>query len=309
MRAAAVRPATVLRRAIDEATATLTDAGVTSPRRDAEELAAHVTGTTRGRLPLIDELGGDFSERYAELVAARARRIPLQHLIGTVAFGPVTLNVGPGVFVPRPETEALLDWATRRRLPPQPVVVDLCTGSGALAVALARHLPAARVVAVDNSSDALRYARRNSAHGTVDVRDGDVTDATLFADLDGCVDLVVANPPYLPAGAQLEPEVAQHDPPAALFGGVDGMTFIEAIVVLATRWLKPGGQVAIEHDDTTSEATKALLRDGFEEIVGHSDLVGRPRFVTATRKATTPKTATPKTATENTKATTGKTAG
>ncbi|MCW2652662.1 MAG: release factor glutamine methyltransferase [Mycobacterium sp.] len=280
----AVQPATVLRRAIDEATATLADAGVASPCNDAEALAAHVAGITRGRLPLIDALGDDFPGRYAELVAARARRIPLQHLIGTDAFGQVTLHVGPGVFVPRPETEALLEWAMRRQLRAQAVIVDLCTGCGALAVALADHMPRARVIAVDNSVDALRYARRNTAGTTVDVRDGDVTDPTLFADLDGQVDLVVANPPYLPDGTDLEPEVAEHDPPAALFGGPDGMALISHIVALAERWLKPGGLLAIEHDDTTADATKALLRAGFGEITGHSDLAGRARFVTATRK-------------------------
>jgi release factor glutamine methyltransferase len=280
----AVRPATLLRRAIDEATATLAAAGVASPRGDAELLAAHVLGTTRGRFALIDTLGDDFPDRYAELVAARARRIPLQHLTGTAAFGPVTLHVGPGVFVPRPETEALLAWAIRQRLGSQPVVVDLCTGSGALAVALALHLPAARVVAVDNSTDALQYARRNSAGTTVDVRRGDVRDPTLFADLDGKVDLVVANPPYLPDSADVEAEVAEHDPPAALFGGPDGMAVIEPTVALAARWLKPAGRLAIEHDDSTSAAVKALLEAGFDEITGHADLAGRPRFVTARRK-------------------------
>jgi release factor glutamine methyltransferase len=233
---------------------------------------------------LVDELGEDFADRYAELVAARARRIPLQHLIGTAAFGPVTLHVGPGVFVPRPETEALLEWARGQPLPRQPVVVDLCTGSGALAVALALHLPHARVTAVDSSSDALQYARRNTAGTTVDVRDGDVTDPTLFADLDETVDLVVANPPYLPDGADLQPEVAEHDPPAALFGGRDGMALIAPIVALAHRWLKSGSQLAIEHDDATSDAVKALLQPGFDQIVGHTDLAGRPRFVTGRRK-------------------------
>jgi len=275
---------TVLRRAIDDATAILADAGVTSPRGDAEELAAHVLGTARGRLPLIDALTGDFAERYGQLIAARAGRLPLQHLIGTASFGAVTLEVGPGVFIPRPETEALLDWAVRQQLDPRPVIVDLCTGSGALAVALARHRPAARVIAVDNSADALHYARRNTAGTAVDVRCGDVTDPTLFADLDENVDLIVANPPYLPDDADVEPEVAEHDPPAALFGGPDGMAFIAPIVGLAAQWLKPGGLLAVEHEDTASDATKALLHAGFDEIAGHRDLAGRPRFVTARRK-------------------------
>jgi release factor glutamine methyltransferase len=280
-----VRPATVLRRAIAEATTALADAGVASPRGDAEELAAYAVGTTRGRLALVDALNDDFAERYGELIAARARRVPLQHLIGTAAFGAVTLEVGPGVFVPRPETEALLEWVMGQRLGPRPVIVDLCTGSGALAVALAGHLPAARVIAVDNSTAALRYARRNSAATAVDVREGDVTDPTLFADLDGDVDLIVANPPYLPDAADVEPEVADHDPPAALFGGPDGMAVITPIVSLAARWLKHGGLIAVELDDTAFDATKALLQADFDEILGHIDFAGRPRFVTARRKA------------------------
>jgi release factor glutamine methyltransferase len=284
MHTGAARAATVLRRAIDEATATLVGAGVASPRGDAEELAAHVLGTARGRLALVDALSDDFPDRYAELVSARAQRAPLQHIIGTTAFGEVTLEVGPGVFVPRPETEVLLEWAMHQRLGRSPVIVDLCTGSGALAVALARHLPAARVVAVDNSADALQYTRRNSAGTAVEVREGDVTDPTLFADLDGTVDLAVANPPYLPDTAHVEPEVAEHDPPAALFGGPDGMAVIKPIVALATRWLKPGGLLAVEHDETASEATKALLQAAFDDIVDHTDLARRPRFVTARRK-------------------------
>ena len=275
---------TRLRSAIDSATTLLADAGIDSARYDAEELAAHFAGTERGRLSLLGPPDDVFFDHYNAAVAARSRRIPLQHLIGTAAFGPVTLQVGPGVFVPRPETEAILEWAVRRRLGPRPLIVDLCTGSGALAVALARRLPAARVVAVDDSADALHYARRNSAGTAIDVREGDVTDPALFADLDGSVDLVVANPPYLPDAADVEPEVAQHDPPAALFGGPDGMAVIEPIVALAARWLKPGGLLAVEHDDTASEATKALLRARFDEIVGHTDFAGRPRFVTARRR-------------------------
>ena len=284
MRAASVPPAVALRRAIDDATVTLADAGVASPRSDAEELAAHVVGTNRGRLALADALTDDFAERYTTFITARAHRVPLQHLIGTAAFGAVTVEVGPGVFVPRPETEALLEWAMRQQLGPHPVIVDVCTGSGALALALARHQPAARIIAVDNSADALQYARRNSSGTAVQVRYGDVTDPALLAELDANVDLVVANPPYLPDDAEVEPEVAQHDPPTALFGGPDGMAVIAAISAATTRWLKPGGLLAVEHDDTTSEATKALLQNGFDEITSHTDLAGRSRFVTARRK-------------------------
>ncbi len=277
---------TRLRQAIDEATRVLTDANVASPRIDAEELAAHAAGTTRGRLALVDVLADDFFSRYTELVGARAKRIPLQHLTGTAAFGPLHLDVGPGVFIPRPETEAVLEWAVAQHLPAKSLIVDLCTGSGALAAALARHEPAARVIGVDNSGDALAYARRNTEGTSVELRRGDVCDARLFDDLDGKVDLVVANPPYLPDGAVLEPEVAEHDPHDALFGGPDGTSFVPAISLLAGRWLKRGGLLAIEHDDAASAAAVALLQctNVFEDVTAHTDLVGRPRFVTARRK-------------------------
>ena len=156
------------------------------------------------------------------------------------------------MFIPRPETEALLEWAVAQPLPHGPVIVDLCTGSGALALALSKYWPDARVIAVDDSDDALAYARRNVAGTAVELMQADVTDAGLLPELDGQVDLLVANPPYIPDGAALEPEVAEHDPPHALFGGPDGMAVIDAIVELAARWLRAGGRCAVEHDDTTS---------------------------------------------------------
>ncbi|MBV8965004.1 MAG: peptide chain release factor N(5)-glutamine methyltransferase, partial [Mycobacteriaceae bacterium] len=259
---------------------------------DAEELAAHAAGTSRGCLALLDSVDDDFITRYAELIDARAKRIPLQHLTGTAAFGPLSLDVGPGVFIPRPETEALFEWALAQNLPAESVIVDLCTGSGALAAALAYHEPAARVIGVDISADALAYAQRNTAGigAAVELRCGDVRDPLLFADLDGRVDLVVANPPYLPDSAELEPEVAQHDPPQALFGGPDGTSFIPAISLLAGRWLKPGGLIAIEHDDAASAAAITLVRRTgvFDALTAHADFAGRPRFVTARRRTFTP---------------------
>jgi release factor glutamine methyltransferase len=274
-----------LRDEIDRAAAVLAGAGVASPRADAEELAAHAAGTSRGRLAMIDPPDRDFAARYRDLVAARAKRIPLQHLTGTAAFGPLTLHVGPGVFVPRPETESLLQWAATQRLPQPPVIVDLCTGCGALALALAATWPAARVIAVDNSTTALDYARRNATGTRVELQNADVTDPQLLPQLDGQVDLIVANPPYIPDGAKLEPEVADHDPHHALFAGPDGMAVITAVVALAARWLRPGGRVGIEHDDTTSEATARVLDTAklFDEITPRNDLAGRPRFVTARR--------------------------
>ncbi|MBU8818720.1 peptide chain release factor N(5)-glutamine methyltransferase [Mycolicibacterium goodii] len=278
---------TRLRTAIEAATATLAAAGVGSPRIDAELLAAHALGTERGRLMLSDDPGPEALSAFDELVAARARRIPLQHLVGTAAFGPLTLEVGPGVFIPRPETEALLEWALAQDLRRDAVIVDLCTGTGALALALAHHHPRARVIAVDDSPAALEYTRRNTAGTSVEVLAADVTRPGLLPELDDGVDLVVSNPPYIPEGAELDPEVADHDPDHALFGGPDGMAVIGPIVALAARWLRAGAMCAVEHDDTTSARTVELFtRDGhFADVTARRDLTGRPRFVTATRIA------------------------
>lgn len=279
-----------LRRAIDDAAATLDQAGIDCARWDAEQLAAHLAGTDRGRLALLGSPSEDFLERYHDVIAARARRVPLQHLVGTAAFGPVTLHVGPGVFIPRPETEAMLEWAMAQQLPPQPVIVDLCTGSGALAVALAHHRPAARVIAIDNSEAALEYARRNLRGKAIELLRADVAelaaDPGLLTELNGRVDMIVANPPYVPDDAVLDPEVAQHDPPQAVFGGPDGLAVIAPVVRLAARLLRLGAVIGVEHDDTTSASTVGLFhRAGvFDDVQARHDLTGRPRYVTARRQ-------------------------
>jgi release factor glutamine methyltransferase len=279
---------TRLRCAIDSATTLLADAGINSARFDAEELAAHLTGTERGRLPLIDSPDDAFFDRYHAAIVARSHRVPLQHITGTAAFGPLTLFVGPGVFIPRPETEAMLEWATVQCLPgtsARPVIVDVCTGSGALALALAQQWPAARVLGIDDSDAALDYARKNSAGTTIELVRADATEPGLLTELDGQVDLVVANPPYVPEAIELEPEVSQYDPPHAVFAGPDGMTVIAAIIRLAGRWLRRGGFFAVEHDDTTSVRTSELVSSTglFDDVVARTDLTGRPRFVTARR--------------------------
>ena len=274
-----------VRQAIADAAAVLAAAGVDSARVDAEYLAAHAAGVDRARV-MFAEPDPAFYPRFRDLVTRRAQRIPLQHLIGTAAFGPVEVQVGPGVFIPRPETEALLEWAMNQPLPPSSVIVDLCTGSGALALALAHTWPQAQVVAVEKSPEALVYARRNCAGSAVEVLEADVTVPSLLADRDGTVDLLVSNPPYIPDGAELDPEVIDHDPAAALFGGPDGMFVIVPIIALAARLLRPGGKLGIEHDDTTADQVVAALdRDGtFGDITARRDLTGRPRFVTATRR-------------------------
>lgn len=273
-----------LRGLIAEAVESLSRAGVSSPQVDAEELAAYLLGVSRMRLRFA-ESAPEFPERYRHLVARRAQRIPLQHLIGTAAFGPVEVHVGPGVFIPRPETESLYAWATAE-LMPDATVVELCAGSAALAIALSHDQPTARVIGIELDEDALTYTRRNAVGTRVEVIQADVTSPELLTDLNGAVDLIVANPPYIPEDAELEPEVAQHDPPLALFAGADGLAIIAPIVTAAGRLLTPGGVIGVEHDDSNGGGTCELFTASglFDEIVQRHDLAGRPRFVTARRK-------------------------
>lgn len=249
-----------------------------SPRADAEQLVAHVLGIPRGRLLLADPPAEESA--LDALVARRAAREPLQHLLGTAVLGPVEVAVGPGVFVPRPETEVLLAWALRR---PGDVVVDLCTGTGALALAIARERPGATVHAVEVDPGALAWTRRNLAGTSVVLHEADVTAPGVLAALDGTVDLVVANPPYVPEGLAVPLEV-RADPHAAVFAGADGLAVVRPLAALAHRLLRPGGAVGIEHDDSHPAAVRAVLEHaGFTEVTTLDDLAGRPRVATARR--------------------------
>ncbi|OQS14667.1 protein-(glutamine-N5) methyltransferase, release factor-specific [Nocardia donostiensis] len=286
---------TPLRPALAEAIETLRAAGVPSPRADAEQLAAHMLSVDRSRLLLAPLLTAEQLADYRALVARRAQRIPLQHLTGCAAMGSIELEVGPGVFVPRPETELLFAWALARLAAAghdhPPIVVDLCTGSGALALAIAHARPDAAVHAVELDPDALRWARRNAdlriAAGDTPITlyADDATDPGLLTELDGRVDILVTNPPYIPSGAQLAPEVAEHDPRRALFAGVDGLDVIRPMIPVIARLLRPGGAAAIEHDDSNGAQVAELLAadGGFADIAEHPDLAGKPRFVAAVR--------------------------
>ena len=281
-----------LRVAVLEAERVLAAAGVASPRVDAELLAAHVVGVPRGRLmmvPLVDE---PVLERYRALVTRRAAREPLQHLLGTAVLGPVAVAVGPGVFTPRPETELLLEWGLKAIADvTSPLVVDLCTGSGALALAVAASRPDATVHAVEADPGALSWAARNiAAHadagGTpVVLHAADVRWPDLLPELETRVDLVLCNPPYVPDGTPVPPEVADFDPPGAVFGGPDGLEIIRAVVTASAALLRHGGGLAIEHDDTHADAVPALLRRRrvLTDVQEHTDLAGRPRFASARR--------------------------
>ena len=276
------------------AASALARAGIGPAGAEAELLVAYVLGVPRGRLALADELTPGQRAHLRELVGRRTRHEPLQHLLGSAAFRHLELAVGPGVFVPRPETELLAGWgieAARRASAGTPTVVDLCSGTGAIALAVADEVPGARVVAVERAAPALAWLRRNAADRAgagdrpIEVVAGDVADPGLLDRLSGRVDVLLCNPPYVPDGTAVPPEVAGHDPAEAVFGGPDGLAVIRPVVERAAGLLRPGGLVGIEHDDTHGEAVPDLLRsDGrFADIVDHRDLVGRPRFATARR--------------------------
>ena len=267
----------------------LREAGVASPERDAELLLAHVLDVPLGSLVLVDDVSPAQQERYDALVARRAAREPLQHLTGSAAFRHVELVVGPGVFVPRPETELLAGWAIEaceiagRAESRPPVVVDLCTGSGAIARAVADEVPDARVHAVELDESAFAWAERNLAGTGVDLRHGDF--ATAFDDLLGTVDVVVCNPPYIPLWAweSVAVEARDHDPHLALFSGDDGLDAIRVLSVRAALLLRPGGVLGFEHADAQGELAPAVLRVAgrWADVTDHRDLAGRPRFTTA----------------------------
>lgn len=271
------------------AAARLRDAGVASPERDADELLAHVLGTSLGRLPLLDEVPAAATVELAALVERRAAREPLQHLTGSAAFRHVELAVGPGVFVPRPETELLAGWAVEAaqevaaRTGEGAVVVDLCTGSGAIARAVADEVSGARVHAVELDLPAHEWAERNLSGTGVDLRQGDMAEA--FEELLGTVDVVVCNPPYIPLDAweSVAVEARDHDPHLALFSGQDGLDAIRVLEQRAARLLGPGGVLGVEHADAQGEsAPEVFVAAGrWTEVRDHRDLAGRPRFVTA----------------------------
>jgi release factor glutamine methyltransferase len=253
---------------------------------DAELLLSHVLGVPRSRLLMIATVHPSAAVALDRLVKRRAAREPLQHILGRAAFRHLMLAVGPGVFIPRPETELLVDEALAhlREHAEAPLVVDLCSGSGALAVAVATELPGSRVVAVERETDALVWLRRNAAGTEVSVVEGDAADTELLAELRGSVDVVLANPPYVPAAAIVDVEV-RADPAAAVFGGVDGLNLLPHVIARAAEWLRPGGLLAMEHEASQGEVVPELLRiDGrWRDIADHHDLSGRPRYATAVR--------------------------
>lgn len=299
----------------------LADAGVASPQADAEVLLAHALGVDRSELRRLMVLGrevpDDAAGVFAGLVSRRAAREPLQHLTGVAAFRHLELAVGPGVFVPRPETEEVAQVAIDEAAKVvgergSAVVVDLCTGTGAIALAVATEVPGTRVHAVELDKDAHAWAERN-----VDALSAEVARAgtkagtgpgetperivrlvkgdarTALYGIDGLADVVVSNPPYVPSDAvPVDPEVAEHDPAVALYGlGPDGLEVPRGITDAAARLLRPGGLYVMEHAEVQAEAARDMVlaardadgRPVFGEPETRKDLTGRHRMVVARR--------------------------
>ncbi len=285
---------TALRPLLTDATARLADAGVDSPEHDARALAVHVLRLEKpSDLLMVDALSDDDAAAFTALVGRRAERVPLQHLVGTVGFRYIELEVGPGTFVPRPETESVVQWAVDALAATgnaAPLVVDLCTGSGTIAFALANEVPGVTVHAVELDPDSLAWTRKNAAKRVaagdpeVQLHLGSAEDA--LPELDGQLDLVASNPPYVATTeAHIpDPEVVDHDPGVALWAGEDGLDVIRLVEKAARRLLKPGGLIVVEHSDRQGAAAPAFFeaQGGWTDVEDHRDMAGRDRFVTAT---------------------------
>jgi release factor glutamine methyltransferase len=279
------------------ATARLAEAGVDSPRADAEIIAARVHDVKRGELHTVPD--AEFDARFWVDIGRRENREPLQHITGQAYFRYLELDIGPGVFVPRPETEVMTGWAIDRLRDMNvaaPVAVDLGTGSGAIALSVAQEVPRASVHAVEGDPLARGWAERNITRyvdgytaGRVLLHPGDFMAAdprsglAELAGLAGSVDLVVSNPPYIPLGSVVPPEVAEYDPPAALWGGADGLDAVRAVERVARWLLRPGGLVAVEHADVQGAAVFWVFAEeaGWRDTANHRDLARKDRFVTA----------------------------
>jgi release factor glutamine methyltransferase len=275
------------------AAARLAEAGVESPRTDAELIAARLHGVARSELHLVPDAG--FDPRFWDDIARREAREPLQHITGIAYFRYLELAVGPGVFVPRQETEVMTGWAIDQLAAmdvAEPVVADLGTGSGAIALSIAQEVPRARVHAVEADPLARQWAERNiascaaaSPHMAGRVRLHAEDFAVAVTELDGLVDLVVSNPPYIPVGSSVPPEVGEYDPATALWGGQDGLDSVRVVAATAGRLLRSGGLIAVEHGAQQGAAVYWVFAEenGWRETRDHSDLAGRDRFVTAAR--------------------------
>ena len=292
-----------VRSALIDATQRLAASGIESARTDAELLLCHVLSVSRARLLTVDALTREQRMQFEGLLSKRMSRHPLQHLTGVAPFRYLTLEIGPGALVPRPETEVVVEAAIRylKSLPAPTKVLDLCSGAAPIAIALATEVPASVVIGIEKYADAQQWGRRNAAKyspqiaeagSSLDLVDGDVTSLDVFAPYANAMDAVVSNPPYIPNGmVPRDPEVSLHDPKEALYGGADGMDIIRPMLDGAALALKDGGLLVIEHADAQGEAAResgvpAVVRahPAFESVEDHNDLTARPRYTIARRK-------------------------
>ncbi len=276
---------------------TLEVAGIDDPGADAELIIGHVLNESRGRVQALAIMGAPLTqeqhERVLELASVRADRVPLQHLTGIAPFRSLELRVGPGVFIPRPETETVAQFAIDALMmapTAEPIAVDLCTGSGAIALSIAHEVPTARVWAIEKSENAHAWAAENVAtygDGRVELVHGDLVDfvpgGLAPESLAAGVNVVISNPPYVPAGSiPRDPEVREHDPSLALYAGEDGLVVIRLISQIAAPLLVDGGSLVLEHSEGQGAAIRELLtRDGWRAAATHQDLTGRDRATTA----------------------------
>ncbi len=277
----------------DHVVGLLERSGVPDADVDAELLIGHVIDEGRGRVQALVVMDSAIDSAAADAVLAlalrRASREPLQHITGRAPFRSFELAVGPGVFVPRPETEQVVQFAIdalRAVASPEPIGVDLGTGSGAIALAMATEVPHARIFAVENSPEAFVWTRRNiDASGANNIRAVFVDLSDALPDLDGSVDVVISNPPYIPADAvPRDPEVRLFDPAHALYGGDDGLDVVRAVSTTALRLLRPGGALVLEHGELQGADIRALLiADGWRGPATHRDFTTRDRATTAVR--------------------------
>lgn len=281
----------LLREVVTHAVEKLAGAGIENPQVDVELLVGHVLDLSRGQVQsaLIADatIEEEKLQKLNDLFGRRFAREPLQHLTGVAYFRHLELTVGRGVFVPRPETESVvqlaIDFLQASRIA-EPIAVDLGTGSGAIALSMHTEVPAARVFAVEKSPEAFAFTQKNFArYPGAELVLGDLADA--FNALNGAVTVVVSNPPYIPADmVPIDPEVQLFDPSLALYGGADGLDIIRQVSATAKRLLCAGGLLVIEHADTQSgQVSELLLADGWQQVTAHQDLTGRNRSVTAIR--------------------------
>jgi release factor glutamine methyltransferase len=281
----------LLRELVEHAANRFEEAGIDSASVDAELLAGHVLGLSRGGVQSEIIRGAEIAdadaEKLTELYGRRLSREPLQHITGKAYFRNLELKVGKGVFVPRPETEFVAQLAIdalRSIAAESPLAVDLGTGSGAIALAMATEVSNAKIYAVEKSADAVAYTSLNfDTYGSPNATliQGDLADA--FAELDGQVSVVASNPPYIPsASVPRDIEVKLHDPDLALYGGEDGMQVMHLVSATAKRLLHSGGTLVVEHADSqATQVSQLLLADGWRQVRSHKDLTGRDRAVTA----------------------------